>query len=331
MKEWDDLALDCKRKRFRFGVIAAILGPVAVILLVVQSVAFPEPNALAKGLIAAEFVLLVCAVLLGYFGVDRRDPWLNARLRAEAFRRESFMSPARVGPYLTCLSPSIIIAQRLLELENPGAAPFALIIPEGPPSWRDELEDTPRKVSAEPEGGLPSAIEFYLNSRLRQQRTWYENNVKKHTFNDSWLERCGKFVLVVAAVMAAMHFMALLQSLPGEVHSPPASHVFIQIIAIVLPPIGSALIGLQSLTEAKRIACLYREQIARLVVLEKEFLSLASSLVQVTAVSNRDEICISVMPIDLRLRFKRLVLKTEELLANELVQMARLRLTGCIH
>jgi hypothetical protein len=81
--KWDEIAVRKASKTTRFGFFTALLGPVAVLLLTVQILAFPHTSAIAVMLIGLELAALLFALIVGFahFGLSP-DAWIRDRLRA---------------------------------------------------------------------------------------------------------------------------------------------------------------------------------------------------------------------------------------------------------
>ena len=148
--KWDGIAVDKASKTTRFSFFTALLGPVAVLLLTVQILAFPHTSAIAITLIGLELAALLFALIVGFahFGPSP-DAWIRDRLRAEVLRRERHLISARVGPYLTTPDPTGVIRQRLQALDNDITEPLDLIPlqdPHGRPcAMRVETPDPMRR------------------------------------------------------------------------------------------------------------------------------------------------------------------------------------------
>ena len=70
--KWDGLAVERQQSQKRFGLFTALLGPVAVLLLTVQILAFPHAGPVALTLIAAELAALMIALSFGFFSIGSR-------------------------------------------------------------------------------------------------------------------------------------------------------------------------------------------------------------------------------------------------------------------
>lgn len=117
--KWDQSAISKATKTTRFGFFTALLGPVAVLLLTVQILAFPDASLIAVTLIGLELAALLFALIVGFAHVGpSSDEWMRDRLRAEVLRREQYLVSARVGPYLITPDLSSVIRQRLQVIDN---------------------------------------------------------------------------------------------------------------------------------------------------------------------------------------------------------------------
>lgn len=81
----------------------------------------------------------------------------------------------------------------------------------------------------------------------------------------------------------------------------------------MLPPVGAAATGLQSLLEGRRLSRSYKDRALTLTKLETSLVKLQPHFEAGTAQNNHE------------FQFKRLVLRTEEALASELLQWWLLR------
>src|SRR5262249_32524320 len=126
--KWDQIAVRKARKTTRFGFFTALLGPVAVLLLTVQILAFPYTDPIAITLIGLELAALLVALIVGFVRIGpSSDEWIRDRLRAEVLRRERHLVCARVGPYLITPDPTGVIRQRLQVIDNDITEPLDLI------------------------------------------------------------------------------------------------------------------------------------------------------------------------------------------------------------
>lgn len=93
-------AAEAQGQYFATGILAAVLPPIALVLLSLQLLAVPEGGSWALGLILSE---ILCLGIRVYFALTDREPtaeWIVNRVRTELFRREQYLLLAGVGPYL---------------------------------------------------------------------------------------------------------------------------------------------------------------------------------------------------------------------------------------
>lgn len=76
-KKWGGLALLHQKKQKRFGFSTTLLGPVAVLLLTVQILAFPHASPVALTLIAAELASLMIVLSVGFINIGSPDEWMR--------------------------------------------------------------------------------------------------------------------------------------------------------------------------------------------------------------------------------------------------------------
>jgi len=348
--KWDDKTVTNRKRQIRFGFVTALLGPFAVLCLSLQILKFQEPNKYAIGLILLELLALLATLLLGLWQIGRSHhnsfhKWIEYRVRTEVLRREQFLLQARVGPYLTEHDPGNAVRRRLEVIDN-REDPMELILlqyPEGKP-WRDELEDRGPGNTAPPHPNLLGCLKIYLDDRLRDQRNWFRDSSASHAERNKWLENGAKLTLALALVVAAMHLILLVRPPPQKAHSdrqlsierPQISaysdgidakkhsgsldHLLIGIFAIVLPPVGSALIALQSLYESRRLSLSYQGHADVLTSLANDGLALQMEIEEVFPSGIGDSLTDQerAKKAQFELRLKRLILRTEELLASEL-------------
>jgi len=302
--KWDEIAMKEQTSVLRFGKYNAVLIPIAVLLLTVQILAFSANLPIAIFLIALELIILSISifVLFAEIGPNPKG-WAEARMRAEIFRREDFLLLTRVGPYLereTIHDLEAVVNVQLRKIDTPDSDPMDYIrlqdshdSPEI--SWRDMLEDTKKSASPEPE-----SLDEYLRDRLNNQQEWYSRKTVERYKTNAWFEHVTRGVLIAALVLASMHLIALISA-------PTKLKLLIEILAITLPAVGAAFGSLQAFFQYRRISRTY------------DFYSRALNCCAgvMTALQGQTH----HMEKGLYLKnFKRLVLKTEELLASELYQ-----------
>jgi hypothetical protein len=314
-EKWDRIALDNQRRQKRFGFATALLGPVAVLLLTVQILAFPHSGPVALTLIALELASLMIVLSFGFFNIGAPDHWMRCRLRAEVLRREKFLVLARVGPYLTEADPTNAIRRRLVTIDNEDTEPEGLVPlhDEKGRTWQEFLEDA-RAANTKVASPDPDAFEVYNEQRLLDQRNWFSRKSARFARWDDLFENVAKGVLVAALAVAAWHLAALYFGAHGEGGGRSVSQLVTEILAIVLPPVGAAATGLQSILEGRRLSRSYKDRAKVLTKLESSLVRLQPEFATAGNDSENHEF-----------QFKRLVLRTEEALASELLQWWLLR------
>lgn len=220
-----------------------------------------------------------------------------------------------MGPYLPPQDLARTVADRLLVIEHRGT-PAVRLVPlqddQGRP-WRDQLEDSrvEDRVIPPAEPNLPACLTIYLKHRVLEQHDWFLQKRDDHAKRDERIERWAKGFLVGAIVLAAMHLVFHLS------HDSSRLSVLVGIIAIVLPPIAMILVALQALYESRRLSRSYEEQADLLHSLVREFTSLEEDIRAAAELGLEDED--SVLGA-LDFQFKRLVLRTEDVIVHELRQ-----------
>ncbi|HSB12023.1 MAG TPA: hypothetical protein VLM38_21230 [Blastocatellia bacterium] len=313
-EKWDAIALRDQRRQKRFGFFTALLGPVAVLLLTVQILAFPHAGPVALTLIALELASLIIVLSFGFFNIGSPDEWMRSRLRAEVLRRERFLVLARVGPYLAEDDPANAIKRRLVIIDNKDTDPDGLVAlhDERGQVWRCLLEDS-RAANTRVASPDPNAFEIFYEQRLVDQKNWFSKKSAHFAGLDDLFEDVAKGVLVAALAVAAWHLAALYFGSHGD-GARSTSQLITEILAIVLPPVGAAATGLQSLLEGRRLSRSYKDRARTLTNLESALVNLQTEFAAAGPGREAHEF-----------QFKRLVLRTEEALASELLQWWLLR------
>ncbi|MBD3162815.1 MAG: DUF4231 domain-containing protein [Candidatus Eisenbacteria bacterium] len=322
-RKHDLAALGHRKRRWYFAIFAMGLGPVAILLLSIQVVAFPSGGPWGILLILFELIALLIALATGYLRVDRSHRnWIRSRLRAELLRREMFLFDMRVGPYLRRDGNDRMrrAVQRLRDLGDEQANPILLLpLRESGQPWRDALEDAP---PIQPENSLEQLCgqaERYLRARIAKQRDFFSRQSEGLTGKARRYENVAKLIISLALVIAAVH-LGLLLSPPGD-HTGGKSHDLphriLVIFALFVPAVGSATIGLQSVTGSARLGRSYFVFDQTVKVHEKR---LAGLVAHCRGGKTGDE---AVDPSEERARleksFQRIILDVEQLLSSELM------------
>lgn len=295
----------------KVGYFIAILTPIAVMLLSLQSVFFNEgaQRAIAIALIAAE-VLILALALFSLFAnlLPSSHIWAGSRLRAELLRREEFLLLMRLGPYLEKAGDAELetaVQARLAYLGSDAIPPADLLTPQGV-DWRDQLEDVPPQQQILPE---IAALREYLEHRVNDQEGWFQKKGLALARKNLIFERIAKAVLIVALIMAALHLGALIYCAPG-------AHSFVErlviIFAIVLPPIGAGASALESFLQCQRLSYSYRDHAQVLKAMGLEITVLLKQMTEAGVAAPQAH-----LPWK---QAKRLALRCEELLTRELRQ-----------
>jgi hypothetical protein len=300
-REWDARAVRLAREKRTFAYVTAIAGPLAVLLLTVQILIRGISPRTQQFLIAGELVLLLLTLLVALCRMGNVDDWVRARVRAEILRRERFLILARVGPYLRKGDPRRAAEHRLQILRNEAEPLQPLLWVEDPAGvpWRDALEDAGPDATAAPD---PTCPDRYARERVQGEGEWYLRRSRECGATDRRYERAARIVLALALIVAAVHFARLL--------GPRVSFWdgLFEVLAITLPPVGMAILSIQSFKQVRRTGYSYLDQSRALNHIAVAFAKLVPAS----------------MPSEDRahweFRLKRLVLRTEELLANELRQ-----------
>ena len=301
---WDSESIRLQKRRVPIVIFAITLGPLAVLLLATQALAFPNGGSIAVTLIALELAALTVALWIAFLRIGRvHDRWITARLRAETLRREQFLLFAQVGPYLN-LGPEAVathIEQRLLVLDNALHDAVALLpLSDTNGSWRDAVEDGKSHPAF---ANVLGDARTYLVQRVTDQLKWFAGKSHLHERRSVLFENAARITLTLALIVAAVHLGLLLR------HGTDPASVFEHILliaAIALPAIGSAVIALESASGSQRLARSYHHYASVLEPLEDSLLTLADRATVGT-------------PHDV-LKFKRLVLSVEQILSDEIHQ-----------
>ena len=96
-------AVEAQSDYFANGIIAALLAPLALLLLSLQllkGTSEGAADAMALGLILSEILCLALLVGVALVNPEPTAEWIENRVRTELFRREQYLLLAGVGPYL---------------------------------------------------------------------------------------------------------------------------------------------------------------------------------------------------------------------------------------
>ncbi|MFQ5995734.1 MAG: hypothetical protein ACE5K1_11655 [Acidiferrobacterales bacterium] len=305
-KRRDSRALKHYQRRLNLTVFSVALGPVAVLLLATQVLVYPEGGVIGSTLIAIELAVLTLVLAVGFLQMGRSHRlWIRERLRAEVLRREEFLLRARVGPYLGTQATALgeRVSERLVTIDSEVNDPVALLrLQDEGENWRDALEDAKHNNTLGITPDFADNLQAYLTQRTKRQREWFSENSSALGKHARFYENGARLVVVLALIIAALHLGWL-----NADHDGGFMHTLLIVIAIVAPAIGSAFVGLQSVSGSQRLSRSHAFHAHALERLEKIFRRIQLKLEQSGAADD-----------DLQFQFQRAVLGTEELLSSEL-------------
>lgn len=303
-----------------FVLLTAIVGPVAVTLLVLQ-VTLSSPRSplrlyleanhglYSKVLIGAEACLLLFALATGFLGFEwKHKPWIKERLRTELLRREEFLLLARVGPYLGVRDESMAdcVNERLVSIDRGTKNPVELIhMGDDDLTWRHALEDAWVAKKLEPIPALESIARLYLDGRILNQREWFAKKSEVHHEKNENKERWAKSLLIGALILSIIHFTQV--GAEADVEMESLWTIALIVLAICTPAFGAMFASLQSISGSERLS---RSFLYHAEVLEDFESRLRKMLPGMASHSPNRR--------DVQFQFMRLVLEVEELLSQEL-------------
>lgn len=307
----DAQAVAHRRYRARFAVFAALIGPLAVLVLMVQMLFFGFGGPVAILLIAIEVLALVVALAVGTLRINRSHrEWIRHRLLAQVLKREEFLLRTRVGPYLRTDEGHAAsqVRQRLIEIEGQADHPLPLLELRDRQTgdWRERLEDAHGDHSWVPLSDPAGLLRAYREERVATQRRWFADREASAREKDRLHETLAKLALTAAVIVSALHLGMLLAH---ESQGAPAPHRLLLLLAVVLPPIGATFVGLRSIFEYHRLSRSYALQAESLSVLEGQLVALERE----SESGNRS-------PEEVAFQLRRIAVRTEELLAHDLRQ-----------
>ena len=303
----DAHALRHKRRRQNLARFAIGLGPAAVLFLSLQVFVFPHGGGLAVGLLALELLALAIALVIGFLRIGRAHQlWIEARLRVELLRREKFLLRTRTGPYLR-VDERLVgqwVNERLVVIDADISDPVGLLALEDENGrWRDALEDARNDPGVASIPNFPTCFVAYLDQRVVDQKQWFERKSIYYANQSRFYENGSKLILTLLLIVAALH----LGLLAAGMKQPEGLHFLLIITVIVAPGVGSAFVGLQTISGSERLSRSYAFHARALMGFETRLRRIAA----VSSMAPRRE---SLAEFE----FKRIVLGTEDLLSNEL-------------
>ncbi|MEU5400633.1 hypothetical protein ABZ348_15240 [Streptomyces sp. NPDC005963] len=247
------------------GIRLAVLPALAVLFLTVQTLFINNGEPLALGFILAECLLLVAMIWTIWTGQEPNKPWVVNRMRAEIFRREMFLLLTGVGPYLDLSDADAqrVRDARLNVLENADRAQLDALnrfvdrTPLGDEQhWQDEVwrRNSPQ---AGPAADAVDRMRTYLDHRIRRQGLFMDLAIAKCERTEKSLGRVAK-AMVLAGIAVAIIYATLLLTAPDD-RSPSTTAAIVALLAAGLPPLCNAVLAIQNLFAAQRLAVSYRE------------------------------------------------------------------------
>ena len=214
----------------------ATLAPLALLLLALQLLFFPEPekgnaSPWAAGLIIAELALLGLLIFRSWSHLQPSHHWLSSRVRSELLRREKYLHCCRAGSYygLTAASLEDCAKQRFHAITDPHTDLTKLLIEETITAANQAAQVTTRSLASPPD--LDERIHTYLDRRLDAQREWFDRSAHQAGKQMQLLETALKAATLLALLATVLHLVGLQL---GK-HMP----AWVALGCIVLPPVGT--------------------------------------------------------------------------------------------
>jgi hypothetical protein len=237
-------AVEAQGAYFADGILRAVLPPLALLLLSLQLLAVPGGGNWAIGLILSE---VLCLGILIYSALTVREPtgaWIENRIRTELLRREQYLFLTGVGPYLGSDDSECfrIALHRRGEIEAADARTLAALVPMQEHSGTTWLEVLHQKGPSKLQGrsDCVERMESYLYHRVEKQLLWFANELRDCEENERLWSRLLKGALLAAIAVAVVHVLHLY----GERSSTDRWGIVIGALAIVLPPLSTACLGI---------------------------------------------------------------------------------------
>ena len=307
---------------FSNGILTAVLSPMALLLLSLQTLIWPEGGWWSVGAIFGEVLCLLTLVILALLFREPTAEWVENRIRTELFRREQYLALAGVGPYLgmdEIATPEEAI-RRSGEIDSANAQDLIRLIPMQAPRGITWIESLHRMG----EGGLTgrgdcvARMQSYLYYRIDKQIQWFANSARDNKENDRRWTALLVGALCCAILLGCVHAGHLL--LEAHRSAGPNDHrelwvVAVGVLGIVLPPLGTACVSIQNMYDFHGRSRIYMHEKSLLKSHKSEMEALlfrAKHLQQIqTFDHHRDKI---------DFEFRTIVLRTEHSLSVEMEQ-----------
>jgi hypothetical protein len=273
---------DYQGKYFSAGIKVAVLPLLAVLALVLQTLAVDEGSPSGIGLAATEALLLVFLAYLIWMRQDPTRDWVDSRIRAELFRREQYLRMALVGPYLDLPADEADNRSELRTgLFTEGSAaelrrliPMATRTAEGTRSverWIDQLWQQAEEESDIWADDLEDRMRSYLHYRVERQLLWFKLGVAANERAERQITLILKAALLAAVVIAGTHTILLSQHVSSGQPSRMAFFpVSVGLLAFTLPPACAVLLGVQELYAYRTLGVSYEQTRDELIELRTE-------------------------------------------------------------
>jgi SMODS and SLOG-associating 2TM effector domain 1/Protein of unknown function (DUF4231) len=173
---WAKLAMGC-------AVLAAVLGAAA------GQAGTGHWWGRILAFLAAAFAAVTPVLGQDILAVGREAGWIRARATAEAIKSECFRYAARAGDYASPNATNVFVANRT----KLGAVAAAVGLTQVP----DPAQNDPRRPFQ------PMDADWYLEHRLREQRTYYAHRQQTHETAITQLRYASLAAAVLAAVVGA--------------------------------------------------------------------------------------------------------------------------------
>lgn len=314
-------ASDAQGEYFADGILIAALSPMALLLVSLQLLVWPEGGWWAFGLILSE---MLCMLFLVYLAMTKRDPtaeWIESRIRSELFRREQYLALGGVGPYLGMDAPdtSSKVLERCGRVEGARAQDLVRLIRMQDDSGMSWLESLHHKGASTLAGRSDciERMESYLYNRIGKQIQWFANSARDCEENDRSWSRSLYLTLFVAIGVGCVDTVRLFfESNRGAkpVHNDNPWILAVGMLGIFLPPLSAALLSIQNMYNFRGRSRIYSHEKDLLQEKKGELGSLLEQAKNVgTGLTDH-----TMKEIDFK--FRAIVLRTEHSLSAEMEQ-----------
>lgn len=313
-------AVEAQGDYFASGILAALLPPVALVLVSFQLLALPKGGSWATGLILGE---MSCLIILVYIALTSREPtgeWIENRVRAELFRREQYLVLAGVGPYLmqNASEAAEEALRRRGQIEGADAHTLVGLVPMQERSgltWLEALHHSgSAKLSSRPD--FIERMESYLYYRIGKQLVWFANEIRDNQENERLWSSLLTVALLAAIGIAAVHAFHLYEapSAAKPCDGRTYSEIVVEALTVVLPPLGAACLGIRAIYNFRGRSRVYQHE-NKLLHTQRGALEALIQEAKQVPVGTADR---ALNKIDFN--FRAIALRTEQSLSVELAQ-----------